>query len=61
MTVQLSDYNFDWLKMFEEEKQFIATGFPVKDFLREHVGSTAVKDLKAKPVIDIMVGVPSLP
>src|SRR3954468_21046472 len=61
MTVQLFDYNPEWPKMFEQEIQQMATGFPVKDFIMEHVGSTAVKDLKAKPVIDIMIGVPSLP
>ena len=35
--------------------------FPIDHYLVEHVGSTSVKDLKAKPVIDIMVGVSSLP
>jgi len=61
MIIQLSDYNPEWPKMFEEEIQLIAMNFPIKDFLIEHVGSTSVANLKAKPVIDIMIGVPSLP
>ena len=36
-------------------------GFPLQDFVVEHVGSTSVAGIKAKPVIDIMIGVPSLP
>jgi len=61
MTIELFDYNPEWPKMFEQEKELIITHFPIKDFLVEHVGSTSVENLKAKPVIDIMVGVPSLP
>ena len=61
ITILLSDYNPDWTKMYITEKQLISTGFPIKDFLIEHIGSTSVPDLKAKPVIDILIGVSSLP
>jgi len=36
-----------------------ASGIPVEDI--EHIGSTAVPDLVAKPVIDLMVGVDCFP
>jgi len=61
MRIALSDYNPDWPKMFKQEVSIIMQGFPLQDTVVEHVGSTSVAGIKAKPVIDIMVGVPSLP
>jgi len=61
MTIELLNHNPEWPKMFEREIQLIMPAFPISDFVIEHVGSTSVKDLKAKPVIDILVGVPLLP
>jgi GrpB-like predicted nucleotidyltransferase (UPF0157 family) len=53
-------YDEAWPSLFEEERDRIerAIGPWVEDI--EHVGSTAVPGLAAKPVIDIMVGVKSL-
>ncbi len=53
-------YNEAWPSLFEEERARIerAIGPWVEQI--EHVGSTAVPGLAAKPVIDIMVGVKSL-
>ena len=53
-------YDPRWPELFEEERVRIeqAIGSFVEEI--EHVGSTAVPGLAAKPVIDIMVGVRSL-
>jgi GrpB-like predicted nucleotidyltransferase (UPF0157 family) len=53
-------YDPCWPELFEEERARIeqAIGPWVKEI--EHVGSTAVPGLAAKPIIDIMVGVRSL-
>ena len=53
-------YDEAWPALFEEERERIerAIGPLVGEI--EHVGSTAVPGLAAKPVIDIMVGVKSL-
>jgi GrpB-like predicted nucleotidyltransferase (UPF0157 family) len=53
-------YDAAWPSLFEEERARIerAIGPWVEEI--EHVGSTAVPGLAAKPVIDIMVGVGSL-
>ncbi len=61
MTIELSDYNSSWPKIFNIERQLISTDFPIKEFTIEHIGSTAVPNLKAKPIIDILVGVSALP
>ena len=56
----LSDYDADWPASFEEEASAIrgALGDLAKRI--EHVGSTSVPGLAAKPVIDIQVSVESL-
>ena len=53
-------YDEAWPSLYEEERARIerAIGPWVKEI--EHVGSTAVSGLAAKPIIDIMVGVKSL-
>ena len=57
----MSEYDANWPLKFEEEKAFLLG--VIGDYLCgtiEHVGSTAVPGLIAKPVIDIMFGVRSL-
>ncbi|HET6992908.1 MAG TPA: GrpB family protein [Bacteroidia bacterium] len=61
MKIELSEYNSEWTKSFEAEKILIKAGFPLEEILIEHIGSTSVPNLKAKPVIDLMIGVPILP
>lgn len=59
--VQLSAYNPEWPARFEAEKRCLTD--KIGPWLWggiEHVGSTAVPGLLAKPVIDIMFGVQSL-
>jgi len=59
--VHVVPYDPNWLARFEEEKALIeALLGPWRRGPIEHVGSTAVPNLCAKPVIDIMVGVTSL-
>lgn len=55
--VHLSDYNSEWENQFNNEKQRIikVIGHDISGI--EHIGSTSIKGLKAKPIIDIMVGV----
>lgn len=59
--IKLSEYDPKWPFKFEEEKRFL---MPLigQWFLGgvEHIGSTAIPNLIAKPIIDIMFGVKSL-
>jgi GrpB-like predicted nucleotidyltransferase (UPF0157 family) len=54
------DYDPQWPILFEKEKEAIIAALGSKVLLLEHIGSTAVPGLAAKPVIDIAVGVQSL-
>ncbi len=55
--ITITDYDPRWPVLFEEERRLIlnAIGEWVADV--QHVGSTAVPGLAAKPIIDIMVAV----
>ncbi len=59
--VSIATYNPAWPLMFEEEKRHLLECLP-NDLIRriEHFGSTAVPNLAAKPVVDILVEVTSL-
>lgn len=56
-TVKLCNYNPNWEKQFEYEKHRILNILGDRVIGIEHIGSTSIKNLKAKPIIDIMVGV----
>jgi GrpB-like predicted nucleotidyltransferase (UPF0157 family) len=60
--VYIVPYDRDWPSRFESERQRLidAIGPWLVAGSIEHIGSTAVPDLDAKPVIDIMAGVESL-
>ena len=45
--------------MFEEEKQLLQAVLYEVSAKVEHIGSTAVSGLAAKPIIDIMIGLPN--
>jgi GrpB-like predicted nucleotidyltransferase (UPF0157 family) len=59
-TVELSAYSPMWPAVFDIEKERLVAIFGADAVLIEHVGSTAVPGLGAKPIIDILLGAPTL-
>ena len=56
--VELAEYDPAWPGMFETEARLLNRALPPGLILRmEHIGSTAVPSIAAKPVIDILAGV----
>lgn len=53
-------YDPNWPEIFERERERIEAVIGTYVLEIEHIGSTAVPELAAKPVIDIMVGVGTL-
>jgi len=53
--VKLVDYNPNWVDLFEKEAKRIKSILGNKVLQLEHVGSTSVPDLCAKPIIDILL------
>jgi GrpB-like predicted nucleotidyltransferase (UPF0157 family) len=60
--VHIVPYDHDWPSRFEAERTLLiqAIGSWLVAASVEHIGSTAIPGLDAKPVIDIMAGVESL-
>ena len=46
--------------MYEDEKEILINIFKDEKFIYEHVGSTSIKGLAAKPIVDIAIGVSNL-
>ena len=58
--VEVVTYDPLWPTLFETDRELILSAIGDVILNIEHVGSTAVHGLAAKPVVDIMVGVRSL-
>ncbi|MBF0549451.1 MAG: GrpB family protein [Deltaproteobacteria bacterium] len=59
--ITIEPYHHEWPQLFELEKNHLLADLPHGLIYRiEHFGSTAVPNLSAKPIIDILVGVTSL-
>ena len=56
--ITLVPYDPKWPELFTRESQRIITALGQRALMIEHVGSTSVPGLTAKPIIDILVAVP---
>ncbi len=59
-TVKLVPHNSRWKKSYAREAEKLRTIFGSDDLGIQHVGSTAIPGIPAKPIVDIAVAVPSL-
>lgn len=57
--ITLEPYQEHWQALFNAEKALLESALPPHLYI-EHIGSTAVVGLTAKPIIDIMLGATSL-
>ena len=57
VTVRIADHDASWAAHFEQEQARIAAALGETARRIEHIGSTAVPGLGAKPVVDILVEV----
>lgn len=58
-TVQLQVYDPGWANEFEQERQRLLDVFGNRLIAIEHIGSTSVPGLSAKPIIDMIAAVDS--
>jgi GrpB-like predicted nucleotidyltransferase (UPF0157 family) len=59
-SIVVSDNDFNWPTLFEQERTRIKNALGSLALAIEHVGSTAVPGLPSKPIIDLLIGVPGL-
>ena len=58
--VFIEEYTSDWVKQFQEEREILKGIIGEKVIAIEHIGSTSVEGLGAKPILDIAIGVNDL-
>lgn len=56
--VEIHDYDPDWPRLYEREEKRIRAALRDRVIRIEHVGSTSVSGLPAKPLIDVALEVP---
>jgi len=59
-TVKLEPYDPEWTTLFELEKECIQNVLKRDALAIEHIGSTAIPGMDAKPILDLMVAVDSI-
>ncbi|HNX59304.1 MAG TPA: GrpB family protein [Spirochaetota bacterium] len=58
----LTPHNPEWRFSFDREKSALLEGLdPLRPLRIEHIGSTAVRGIAAKPTIDILIAIPDDP
>jgi GrpB-like predicted nucleotidyltransferase (UPF0157 family) len=55
--ILIAEYSEEWPRRFEVERARIAGALGDRALLIEHIGSTSVPGLAAKPIVDIALGV----
>lgn len=55
MNIQIEEYNNEWKEIFKQESKAIKRALGKACFALCHVGSTAVKGLSARPVVDVLL------
>ncbi len=55
--VKLSHYKSDWKKLYKKEEKLLLSSIGKYILDIQHVGSTSIPRAKAKPVIDIAIGI----
>lgn len=53
--IEIVDYDPDWPSKFETHRRIIARALGSSALQIEHIGSTSVPELAAKPIVDILV------
>lgn len=59
--IQIEEHNPEWFKQYECEKNQLCETLGELVLGIEHIGSTSIPDIWAKPIVDILIGVKSLP
>jgi GrpB-like predicted nucleotidyltransferase (UPF0157 family) len=59
-TVQVVPYQTAWAELFAQEAELLRTTMGAAALRIEHIGSTALVGMDAKPIIDLMVAVENL-
>lgn len=57
--VRLVEHHNSWQEEFKKIKDVLLKQTSLDESQIQHIGSTAIIDIKAKPILDLLVGIPS--
>ena len=57
MKIEIEKYNPKWIEEFLKIKQELTSILKFLNPKIEHIGSTSIQSLSAKPIIDILIGI----
>src|SRR5437016_5573078 len=58
--IHIADYDPAWPVLFAQESLALQPIFAPTTVVFEHIGSTAVPGMAAKPIVDMLAGLPTL-
>ena len=58
---RIVEYDLQWPVLYQDENARIVEALAIDPDRVEHIGSTAVPGLGAKPIVDMIVGIPFIP
>ena len=53
--LEIMDYREGYSKIYEKEKEELLKIYKEKIYAIDHIGSTSIKNIKSKPIIDILI------
>ena len=59
--IHIISHNVNWKQDYIEEIERFSKNNFLSELHFEHIGSTAIPNIKAKPIIDILIGVDDFP
>lgn len=59
--IQLVEHNLEWKQQYLDEVTLLRQKSYLSTLEYEHIGSTSIPNIKAKPIIDIIIGVKNFP
>ena len=59
--VHIENHNPNWQRDFVDEIKMLKNKPHLTTLAFEHIGSTSIPNIKAKPIIDIIIGADSFP
>lgn len=59
--ITIEPYNLAWVTDFAGERAVLCHALSIEPSRVEHIGSTSVVGMQAKPIVDIMLGLDSFP
>ena len=59
--IQVVEYNSEWKQQYLDEVNLLKQKSCLSALEYEHIGSTSIPNIKAKPIVDIIIGVRNFP